>query len=254
VTAPDPRTYDYGQAARFCDIVMKGGITSGVVYPHAVCELARTYRFRNVGGTSAGAIAAAATAAAERGRGSGAFARLAELPAWLGSDSHLQDLFQPQPATRGLYAILIAAIGRGPSAALGAAGRHHPLALGVGAAPGAALLLLAALEGHGALAVVAIVAGAVLAFAGAAVALVARVLKGVARAVPDNGYGLCSGWAPPDEAPTEPLTTWLHRLLLDYAGPLPPGAPLTFGHLWAGPERESPPDDPDERQDRKSVV
>jgi len=44
---------------------MKGGITSGVVYPPAIFELAQHYRFKNIGGTSAGAIAAAATAAAE---------------------------------------------------------------------------------------------------------------------------------------------------------------------------------------------
>lgn len=29
-----------------CDIIMKGEITSGVVYPSAVVELAKTYRFR----------------------------------------------------------------------------------------------------------------------------------------------------------------------------------------------------------------
>ena len=29
-----------------CDVGMKGGITSGVVYPYAVLELARRYRFR----------------------------------------------------------------------------------------------------------------------------------------------------------------------------------------------------------------
>jgi hypothetical protein len=34
-----------------CDIVMKGGITSGVVYPLAVCELARRYRLVSVGGS-----------------------------------------------------------------------------------------------------------------------------------------------------------------------------------------------------------
>jgi Patatin-like phospholipase len=45
-----------------CDIVMKGGITSGVIYPLAVCQLAKTYRLRSVGGASAGAIAAAAAA------------------------------------------------------------------------------------------------------------------------------------------------------------------------------------------------
>lgn len=47
-----------------CDIVMKGGITSGVIYPRAVCRLAKTYRLRSVGGSSAGAIAAAGAAAA----------------------------------------------------------------------------------------------------------------------------------------------------------------------------------------------
>jgi predicted acylesterase/phospholipase RssA len=47
---------------RFCDIVMKGGITSGVVYPLAIAILAEDFIFKNVGGTSAGAIAAAAAA------------------------------------------------------------------------------------------------------------------------------------------------------------------------------------------------
>jgi predicted acylesterase/phospholipase RssA len=53
---------------KICDIVMKGGITSGVVYPLALASLAKEYRFVNIGGTSAGAIAAAAAAAAEYGR------------------------------------------------------------------------------------------------------------------------------------------------------------------------------------------
>lgn len=50
------------------DLTMQGGTTSGVVYPLAVCDLATRFRFRNVGGASAGAIAAAITAAAELGR------------------------------------------------------------------------------------------------------------------------------------------------------------------------------------------
>jgi hypothetical protein len=52
------------------DLTMEGGTTSGVVYPLAVCELATNFRFRNVGGASAGAIAAALTASAELGRSS----------------------------------------------------------------------------------------------------------------------------------------------------------------------------------------
>ena len=33
-----------------CDLVMKGGITSGVVYPSAVRRLSKIHRFRNTGG------------------------------------------------------------------------------------------------------------------------------------------------------------------------------------------------------------
>ena len=50
------------------DVTMKGGVTSGVIYPLALCELAREFRLRNVGGASAGAIAASFAAAAEVGR------------------------------------------------------------------------------------------------------------------------------------------------------------------------------------------
>jgi Patatin-like phospholipase len=50
------------------DVTMRGGTTSGVVYPLAICEIARAFRLRNIGGASAGALAAAAAAAAELGR------------------------------------------------------------------------------------------------------------------------------------------------------------------------------------------
>ena len=59
---------DFQKAKKECDLIMKGGITSGVVYPPAILDLATQYRFRSIGGTSAGAIAAAIAAAAERGR------------------------------------------------------------------------------------------------------------------------------------------------------------------------------------------
>jgi predicted acylesterase/phospholipase RssA len=54
-----------------CDIIMKGGITSGVVYPKAILRMSKQYRFRSIGGTSAGAIAAVITAAAEHNRNGG---------------------------------------------------------------------------------------------------------------------------------------------------------------------------------------
>jgi hypothetical protein len=59
---------DFATPAAVCDVIMKGGITSGVVYPLALTELAKQFRLSQVGGTSAGAIAAAAAAAAEYGR------------------------------------------------------------------------------------------------------------------------------------------------------------------------------------------
>jgi predicted acylesterase/phospholipase RssA len=68
-----------GEERRECDLVMKGGITSGIVYPRAVLALKEQgYYFRCIGGTSAGAIAAAATAAAEFGREAGGFEGLAQ--------------------------------------------------------------------------------------------------------------------------------------------------------------------------------
>ena len=47
-----------------CDLVMKGGITSGVVFPRAIEELSESYDFKQIAGTSAGAIAAVMPAAA----------------------------------------------------------------------------------------------------------------------------------------------------------------------------------------------
>ncbi|MGI9416019.1 MAG: patatin-like phospholipase family protein, partial [Hyphomicrobiales bacterium] len=63
-----PAAGDPGPERLECDVVMRGGITSGIVYPKAVAELAKEYNFHNVGGTSAGAIAAVVTAAAAYGR------------------------------------------------------------------------------------------------------------------------------------------------------------------------------------------
>jgi hypothetical protein len=96
---------------KYCDLIMKGGITSGVIYPKAVSKPSKTFHFRNIGGASAGAIAAAGAAAAEYGRLNGkidSFDKLEKLPADLGADTGfgheklLAGLLQAGPQTAGL--------------------------------------------------------------------------------------------------------------------------------------------------------
>src|ERR1700676_1478936 len=96
---------------RKCDIVMKGGITSGIVYPSMVSVLAEQYQFQSTGGTSAGATAARGRPAAElaRRQGTNRFDEVAQIPGWLGKqadksrDSNLFHLFQPQAGMKGLF-------------------------------------------------------------------------------------------------------------------------------------------------------
>ena len=105
-----------------CDLVMKGGITSGIVYPPAIYEISKHYRIRRIGGASAGAIAAAGAAAAEYGRvenistaapaaapgivtghnGKKGFEQLEEIKSYLSKDGNLRNLFQPSPDTKPL--------------------------------------------------------------------------------------------------------------------------------------------------------
>jgi predicted acylesterase/phospholipase RssA len=128
VDADDPTPKERPVERPACDLVMKGGITSGVVYPKLIARLSEKYRFHNIGGSSAGAIAAAACAAAEYGRQHGvpdAFARLSHLPQELGqtrgkpATSKLSRLFQPAPPLRRHFAVLLSMLNRGPWQAAG---------------------------------------------------------------------------------------------------------------------------------------
>jgi predicted acylesterase/phospholipase RssA len=104
-------------STRPCDLVMKGGITSGIVYPPAVLALKEHYTFRNIGGTSAGAIAAVGTAAAEYNRDGGGFERLDAVKEWLSKDTNLLHLFQASPETQPLLDILLAGLDTGANGA-----------------------------------------------------------------------------------------------------------------------------------------
>lgn len=126
------------------DLTMQGGTTSGVVYPLAICEMATSFRFRNVGGASAGAIAAALTAAAELGRSEGVrnpgvpapplgqlrpgapqvrrgFTGLTDIIGWLtqvgpsdptDEEFRLAQLFRPGRDTRRVFRVLVAIMRR----------------------------------------------------------------------------------------------------------------------------------------------
>jgi predicted acylesterase/phospholipase RssA len=90
-----------------CDLVMRGGIASGLVYPRAIAKLAEIYDFRSIGGTSVGAIAATGTSATALGSKTGPDhfqTRLKRLPEELSETRDgktvLERLFQPQPGTR----------------------------------------------------------------------------------------------------------------------------------------------------------
>jgi predicted acylesterase/phospholipase RssA len=105
-----------------CDVVFRGGITSGVVYPGAVAALAERYRFRSIGGASAGAIAAGVAAAAEYGRQAGradAFAEVEALAAEVGGGTGgLRRLFRADRRLRSLEWVVWALLRLGMSVVL----------------------------------------------------------------------------------------------------------------------------------------
>ncbi len=224
-----------------CDVLMKGGITSGVIYPRAVCELARTYRLRSVGGSSAGAIAAAAVAAAELGRDQDGFGILERLPDDLtatGADgtSVLFRLFQPSTSTESLFGVVTSGLGKkGLRRWLATAGAALTGFAGwvlAGALPGVVLVVIGAL-GNGPARWAAVAGGALVLLTGVVAATAAGLLRSVARDVPANGFGMCTGMPGARSAGADALTPWLHHKLQELAG-RNGGTPLTFGDLDAG--------------------
>lgn len=246
----------------FCDVVMKGGITSGVVYPTAIAGLSKRYRLRNIGGASAGAIAAGAAAAAEYARqkhGTDAgFRRLAglaeELATPTGDDgkgpSLLFQLFAPTRLSRPLFGVLAGMLNRRTWRARIAFGvlslvRAFPLtfalALAALAAVGGALWpgfrALFAGRDHPLAAAVGLAACALAALALVVATVVAvlwstirRALRHLAVVMSRQDFGLCTGRRDLDDTAGPPaLTDWLHLVVQQIASE--PGKVLTFGDL-----------------------
>ncbi|UYY77323.1 patatin-like phospholipase family protein [Sphingomonas sp. R1] len=238
---------------KYCDLVMKGGITSGIVYPNAVLALARSYRFKNIGGTSAGAIAAAASAAAaygDRCRMAGrpvhqaaeqvGFAGLEQVAGQLAQEGFIYGLFQPVRGAGSAYRLLVRLTGNA-----GTAAKFGGALLGViGIAPLETLALLATFLG------IAVLLGGVPGVLGAAVPAVLCAYAGgaiaalfrVARVARGNMLGLCNGMARRTRSGKggPGLTEWLHGVLQRLSGK-PLDAPLTFADLWDAPRYEGEP-------------
>ena len=223
---------------RYCDMVLKGGVVDGVVYPWAIMELARAYRFKNISGTSVGAVAAALTAAAEYSRRYGSTAGFnevllkvpEELAAPVGKDTRLYSLFQPGPGgDRRLFNLFVAAFGK-DKRLLGLWQSYGWILLASGVVAGLVLWLWAGLWWPHAGA-----DGAVLAALFTGVVLVRDLL-----ALGPRGFGLCSGKRVDATARGRvAFTDWLHEGIQGAAG-RPLDQPLTFQHLWEAPGGAGP--------------
>ena len=227
-----------------CDMIMKGGVTSGIVYPYAVLEIATAYRFRSLGGTSAGAIAAAFAAAAEYGRQKGRLDSFLVLKHYCDElPNILLSLFQPDPELRpavesveqamkagGVRPILIQALkASAPLALLCAALFGIPSWL---LQPSAYATLLAFVLG-GAI-------GGATGFYRWTRKRFADPLLAALRQFPAKDFGFCTGLTQSGHKGPA-LTDWIHRALqhIAFGDPNHP-RPLTFGDL-AGedPERRA---------------
>lgn len=233
---------------RTCDIVMKGGITSGVVYPQAICTLAKRYDFKNIGGTSAGAIAAAATAAAQYRRSvlncEEGFCQLERLPTLLAAKTtgsnhtRLFTLFQPSARTRRIFQVVTSALSSGSfTTPLIELGKQYIGWTVMGALTGLSLGIWSALNlASGLIAAAWILVSLGLFVFGGVLGSVIGIVRDFIREVPKNSFGLCSGFSDPTLKRNcmclTPLTEWLTSYLNETAGRFADEAPLTFGELW----------------------
>ena len=241
------------EPSKYCDLVMKGGITSGIVYPNAVLALAKEFRVKNIGGTSAGAIAAAVCAAAAFGDrakhdqpplddpgGKVGFEGMARVAKELATEGFIYGLFQPALGAKNAFRLIVILAGN-------AAAWRKIIALVVAViaiAPIETLLALALLLGIGYLdarwpGVKSALLPSLLCAYGAGV--LCSVLR-VARVVRRNLLGLCTGRRDRgllgERKPA--LTEWLHGALQELSGK-PIEQPLTFGELWHANRYEGEP-------------
>jgi predicted acylesterase/phospholipase RssA len=230
-----------GTPDRNCDIVMKGGITSGVVYPLVIVELAEEFRFKNIAGTSAGAIAAVVAGAAEYQRvekqSDAGFRRMEKLPPFLGGktngESNLLGLFPPTPSTRQLFNLAIAFVGNDSKLRKAARVIVGLLLVSPPVTIASFLPLVLLLIFHRAVAgwlPVALIGTALLGF-GFMVTIIWNVFQAVCFTLPRNRFGFSTGRTPADRK-LPGVTDWLFNEIQETAGRTAIDPPLTFGELW----------------------
>lgn len=246
-----------------CDLVLKGGVASGVVFPSAVAELAKRYRFCSLGGTSAGAIAATVAAAAEfrrqrvRHNHDAAFDEeygfslidglAGELGRTEAGTRKILSLFQPAPAVAPLFRIALRSIGTASLSAGSPSSRSTSSKI---------LKVIIALFVEFYVCLISVILGTVtigyylfynadntigniinivtfntLGLLVIPLAIVVFRLVRMVLCLSKLRYGLCSGRGQRAAGGTEGLSEWMHRLIQDAAG-LASQHPLTFGQLW----------------------
>ena len=242
-----------------CDLVLEGGVTSGLIYTGLIARLSQDYRFKSLGGTSIGAVAAAAGAIAQRAKLNSpnrnaanglhvAFDALRDFPYKLAvtdgkKRTVLFRLFQPQEGTRRGYRIVATFLAawsadRGLVSTLRAVWTTllaFPVAALAGAAPGLWYLFVvpsSLLRGGGdwfgtiVAGLLAVGLGVLAAVGFAAWSTVGGMLR--------NHFGLCNGMEGHEPGEVLPLTLKLHELFNKLLGREIDQDPVTFGQLWWG--------------------
>lgn len=242
-----------------CDLIMKGGLTSGVVYPKAITSLAKKYRFINIGGTSAGAIGAVIAAAAEFRRQSSddkqsmdGFDHIDSIPSVLGPN--LLDLFIPYPPLKAIFRTLIDLTRCDEDTNklwifLWGLIRHHPRTSLYVILMTLAVATLFIIQGQVGWACFTILSGMLI----FALVIVCYLNIAVKAHLKENFFGLCTGtrppkvqggklmsflrkiyWKPKRQAKLAPFTDWMNEQIDQAAfGSIPTDSsiPLTIGDL-----------------------
>jgi predicted acylesterase/phospholipase RssA len=231
-----------------CDVVMQGGITSGVVYPKFIALLSSRFKLRNIGGTSAGAISASAAAAAQYAKNNqnvNTFAEIDQLPTWLfepskvnSKNTNLKALFQPSSFLKSHFNVIAGALNT-PNKLFKvfkiilALVLNFPFSLIVGALVWYALSSFL-VRSWAITSVDEILLIIFFGFLWQGIYFTFSLLNRLAK----NEFGICSGHDANQNLLTPPLTDWLYRLQQRLAR-LALTRPLTFGDLWGDQDKKN---------------